>query len=419
MSGRLLGNALLGEGQGGAVGSKPRFIGPPYYLVNDTFTTDRAAGAVNGTRAEPGPGGRVVNDTENKLSLSGGACSIAPRTSPTNGDPAFWLSGFPRQGGRMLIAQVTPGATNKAFDIGWDSNQAGGISGPAIMFRGTGAITERVLGAPQMALRTFTATAYPVAVILRETAGHLLFVKDGSNWLLLWVGSNGTYATMYPNLSNFDATATCGYIRVPSTLWLPTPLASDGFSSWGTTNGLGHQEGVAGGLGSGGNGLSWTSAVGTWGASGGAAAASALSGGVAVAVVDTSKADAIVTAKLTRNGGTAGVVCRWVDANNHVQGRHTGTNAQLVKVVSGTPTTLIDAAATYAAGAEVRVICEGQKFRLYYNNAMIGSEQTIADAALASATKQGLRTTDTTNTFDDFVVRARGTGGEYSALDNY
>jgi hypothetical protein len=40
-------------------------------------------------------------------------------------------------------------------------------------------------------------------------------------------------------------------------------------------------------------------------------------------------------------------------------------------------------------------------------------------SGLASGTKQGLYTNDTGNTFDDFIVYARCTGGEYSALDNF
>jgi hypothetical protein len=71
------------------------------------------------------------------------------------------------------------------------------------------------------------------------------------------------------------------------------------------------------------------------------------------------------------------------------------------------------------AGAELRVTCEATKFRVYYNNAFIGSEQTISDAGLQSGANHGLYTTNTGNTFDDFVVRARGTGGEYAALDGF
>lgn len=414
----LLGKAPLG--QGGAVGSKPRFLGPPYYLVNDTFTTDRSGGAVNGTKAEPGPGRRTAVDSNSKLSLSSGSANFAAG-GVTNGDPGLWYGPQVRIPGRMAKAAMVSVAAS-TLAVGWDEGVGNQIS-DSIRFQTSSNILGVRTDLTSVAVGTFANnTDYQIAVILRSP-GCLYFIKGGAftNWTLLYISVIEGVSPMYPGTGVESSTAVGKLpdIKVPAALWLPTPLASDGFSSFGATDGLGHAEGVSGGLGSGGNGLSWTSAVGTWGASGGVAAASALSGGVAVATVDTGVADAIVTAKLTRAGGTAGVVCRWVDANNHVQARHTGTNAQLVKVVAGTPTTLIDAVATYSAGAEIRIIPDGQKFRLYYNNALIGSEQTIADATLASATRQGLRTTDTSNTFDDFNVYARGSGGEHAALDNF
>src|SRR3972149_8255471 len=42
------------------------------HILDDQFTTDRAAGAVNGTSAEPTGGTRTVTDTESKLSISSG-----------------------------------------------------------------------------------------------------------------------------------------------------------------------------------------------------------------------------------------------------------------------------------------------------------------------------------------------------------
>lgn len=423
--GRLLGKAPLGRGQAGAVGNKPRFLGPPYYLINDTFTTDRAAGAVNGTKAEPGPapGGRVVTDTESKLSISSGALSITPRASAANGDPGLWYGKLTRLAGLTLIAQATPAAANKALDVGFDSNQAGLLAGPAVMFRGTGVLTERIGGSPAASLMSYSgAIAYAVAVVIRA-AGHFIFVKSGGNWVLLWVSNTGTTNPLYPIVHNFDATATVDYLKVPAALWLPTPLASDGFSAWGTTDGLGHAEGVASGLGAGGSGLAWADVTGggTWSAAGGAAVNAGGTGVDEIAHVNTGKADVIASAKFARVSDSGGVVVR-CDSNgaNYVKAVHNGTNAQLIKVVGGTPTTLINTAATYVAGAEIRIICDGTKFRLYYNNALIGAEQTIADAGLASGTRQGLvNTNGAGNTFDDFMVRARGTGGEYSALDNY
>lgn len=420
--GRLLGNAPLGEGQAGAVGSKPRFLGPPYYLINDTFTTDPGAGAVNGTRAEPGPapGGRVATDTESKMSISGGALAITPRASATNGDPGLWYGKLERRPGLLLIAQATPAATNKAFDVGFDSNQAGLLTGPAVMFRGTGVLTERIGGSPAVSLINYSsATAYAVAVVIRAT-GHFLFVKSGGNWLLLWVSSTGTTNPLYPIVHNFDATATVDYLKVPAALWLPTPPASAGFSAWGTSDGFGHAEGVAGGLGSGGSGLTWTDDTGEWGVTAGAAYSSGGTGTDETVHVDTAVADVIASVKVTRSAGSPGLIVRYADGANYVKAVHNGTNAQLIKMVAGTPTTLVNTAATYVAGAALLVICEGQKFRLYYNNALIGAEQTIADAGLASGTRQGMTNRDGVgNSFDDFAVYARGTGGEYSALDNY
>ena len=231
--------------------------------------------------------------------------------------------------------------------------------------------------------------------------------------------STYTLATAVVHINSSTSVALCDYIRVPSARWLPTPLISDGFSSWGTSDGFGHAEGVAGGLGSGGNGKTWTANVGTWGASGGVAAASALSGGRAIATADCGKADVVATVECTLSSGTQSIIVRWASESNFVQLRLTPTNLQLVKVVAGVETIVQNSAVTVAAGAPVRLTCEGTKFRCYYNNALVGSEQTISDAALQSPTAIGLRTDNTGNTFDNLVAYARGSGGEYAALDAY
>jgi hypothetical protein len=162
--------------------------------------------------------------------------------------------------------------------------------------------------------------------------------------------------------------------------------------------------------------VAWTAAVGTWGASGGVASASALTGGRAIAVADAGKADLIATVNCTFSSGTMSLIVRWVDEANHVQVRLTSTNCQLVKVVAGVSTTVSDVAYTYVAGAPLRVICSGDKFRRFYNNVAVGAEFTIADAAIQSATVVGLRTDNTGNTFDDLTAYARGTGGEYDTV---
>jgi len=150
----------------------------------------------------------------------------------------------------------------------------------------------------------------------------------------------------------------------------------------------------------------WSAKLGTWTIASNAAVCSVLSGssdGIAT-VSDSSNTDVFIGANLTRAGNDVGLVVRWADANNYIYALHNGTNAQLIKVVGGTPTTLINTAAAYSAGAKMWVHMMGTACRLYYNNALVGSQQTISDAGLQTGTNHGLYSTNTGNTFDNFEL---------------
>lgn len=393
------------------------------YLLNDTFTTDRAAGAVNGTDAEPGPGRRVVIDTNNKVSLSGGQLLFATG-GVAQADPQLYYTPVARAAGRLVVAQL--GGITETIGIGFDaagaSPHTAGSAVYGVRFAGSSRTLQVYNNAVPLSVGNWAAaTTYQIAVVARAT-GTLFFIKGGAftGWTMLWHSSVGTQADLYPAAVVDSATAVfaADYIRVPSARWLPAPILSDGFSAWGSSDGLGHAEGIAGGLGSGGAGLAYTT-VGTWGASGGVAAASALNGGFAIAYRALSTADIIASVKVARAGGDAGLILRYTDSNNHITCHHNGTNVVLLKKAAGVATTVQSTAATYVAGAELRVVADGTAFRVYYNNALVGSAQTISDAEIQSATNVGLYTTNTGNTFDDFTVYARGTGGEHSALDAF
>jgi hypothetical protein len=78
----------------------------------------------------------------------------------------------------------------------------------------------------------------------------------------------------------------------------------------------------------------------------------------------------------------------------------------------------LTAAATYSAGAEIMADLSGVNCRLYYNGVIIGSTGGINSGLTATA--HGLRSTDTGGIqLDDFVVYAKGTGGEYNLLNRY
>ena len=89
----------------------------------------------------------------------------------------------------------------------------------------------------------------------------------------------------------------------------------------------------------------------------------------------------------------------------------------LGKIVAGVFTQLITASITYSAGATLRAIKSGTSVSVYYNNAQVGTIQTVSDAGIISNTLHGLMSTDPLNVMDTFVLRS--VDGAYNALDKY
>ena len=380
------------------------------YLLRDEFTSALAAGSVNGTAAEPGPGTRTVVDTNNKLSIAGGALSMVVGGSPR--DPRFSFAGLTRTTGRVVLC----GGINiddEGINIGWVDNVATARRG-TVSFTGTDlrvyeGTTGIIVGAYSKHLD------YQIAVVLRA-AGVYYFIKGVAftNWTLLYSSSTSAETPMYAFASAEDgsSTVTVDYIRVPDVLWLPEPLAYDTFTR--ANGAIGNSE-TSGPDSQAVTARTWNNRVGTTQIATNKASASALVGGLAIATVDTATADTIVSATLTRAGDEVGVVLRYADADNYIRAVHDGTNCKLIKRVATAETDVISAVVAIGAGA-IRVIPDGTSFSLYLNNAKVGSTSTISDAGLQTGTEQGLFSTNTGNTQDAFEVFPRGDGA-YSDLD--
>ena len=504
------------------------------YLLNDTFTIERAPGAVGGTAAEPGPGVRTVVDTNNKLSMVSGQASFATG-GLTNGDPRLTWDATDRKPGRLLVIQQQ-GSSGASTWVGWHQTPNNFPQQAALRYSPTTTLIYYD-GASLITVGTYVVgTTYQVAIPLRA-AGGFCFVKGGiyTNWTLIYGGVGNAATPMYPNISSSAAgVMTVDYIRVPAALWLPTPLISDGFSG-STSDGLGHAEGVAGGLGAGGSGVAWTGA--TWAVSGGVlkntptlgselisngnfasdtvwskgtgwtiaagvatkapGAASQLTQnilttglwyradweitaytagtfapmfgaiGAAKAAIgtysdtgrataaqagaravnttsdgsvdnisykaltlstlfrtsDLTKADVFASVAVTLTAGTqAGLVINLDSTGspaNFVIIYHNGTQVVADKCVAGTYTNLIASTVTYVAGATLTVQRRGNALRVYYNNALVGTEQTVSDAGIVSNTRHGTFSTYALNEFDNLVIYATGSGGEFAVLDSY
>lgn len=505
----------------------------PSYTLNDQFTTDLAAGAVNGTSAEPTGGTRTVVDTNSKLSIAGGQLSFATGGA-SNTNPALNYSSVSRVAGKVLYGEINH--TSGYPEFGFTSSLYGQPNSGFVWYGTNGDIRIYNAGLGSALGSFISGTNYKYVVVLRS-AGAYYYVKGGvyTNWTLLGISSTENAATLYPGFSAYTGTAnvfTADNIRIPTSTWLPTPLAYDTFtradgaigssettgpdsqttpglswtgSTWTiatnkaiNTPTLGSEMWTNGGFDSDANwtkGTGWTisggqashtgsdysfieqssGTVGTWyqaihtitsrtsgsvnvrfGATNGVirstpgtytdtaritsgttlgfqsqtfegsiddASMKPLTLSSLFSSVSTSDTDVVVSADVTMTAGTqAGLVTNLDSTSspaNFLIAYHDGTNVHLDKNVGGTYTSLINTAATYSAGATLRVITYTSsgslKVRVYYNNALIGSEQTVSDAGIISNTKHGLFSTYSGNSFDNFTLFARGTGAEYTS----
>lgn len=546
-------------GHGGAVGAFD-------YLVNDAYTSNLTAGNVDGTDAEPGPGVRDIDDSQDQITIASSALAFAGTKTPnTFGDPAIWYGPFGRSVGLIMRVDVTPAATNKLFMVGWGNNNTAINNVAALRFRGAGDVTPDQAGVGP-SLFSYAATTYQIALILR-VSGYLAFIKGGAftNWTLLYIYAGNATQPMFASVQSNSAQLTVDNLIVPAARWLPTPLISDGFGAWGSSDGLGHAEGVADSIGNGGSGVSWSD-NGDWSASGGLAGTTPTAGSDLVTdgglenwdtatdltswteqvggsstvnqetsvvhagsnaarfTIDGSNSLAKINQSITNSNGDWLLVTLWaktdvsgrsiaVDENNGSNvgqtlklsttyepyasliratkantdigvKRSVGTSANLYiddisaqvidldtmiagadlsendvladvnitadagtlagllicadsistlangilvlldpsglvhvcKLVAGTLTLVTSETVTYSAGATLRAIKSGSAMRVFYNDAAVGSELTISDAGIVSNTIHGLIASDAGSTFDDLVVYARGTDGEYNSV---
>lgn len=79
----------------------------------------------------------------------------------------------------------------------------------------------------------------------------------------------------------------------------------------------------------------------------------------------------------------------------------------MFKCINGTITQLIDAAATYSAGAllEIRKTAS-DTYQAWYNGSQIGTDQTVTDATLNAGTRHGIFSTGGGSQVSNFFVVA-------------
>lgn len=389
------------------------------FQIADEFTTDRAAGAINGTNAEPTGGARTVVDANSRMTIASGRLTLGGGAAAAGDGILYGAIAIARSLGKTLIFTIPTGSAwgngNGKFGLLRTASLSAQYAA-AFSFAGANnwASFNNLIGADF--LNSLSGVPLQFAIMLRAAGAKFFYKLSGGVWRLAFVAKTDTTATVYLGykLSANTYTQTIDQLRVVTNLLTVNPLVSDSFNrsngALGTANGAGSEETAPT--------STWTDQIGTWAVASNAAACSATSGGVGVATLPHGTINVMVEVEVTRSAGVAGVVLRYLDSSNYIIAYHDGTNVKLDKVVAGVTTNVISAVTTYSAGARLMVSSDATKFRVWYNNSLVGSEGTISDADLQIGTAHGLYTTDTGNTFDNFAGWARGNGSEYETVFN-
>ena len=391
------------------------FDGTPY-ILRDEFGSILAAGSVDGTAATDGRNARTVLDTENKISTDGSyAVFSGGRASPDWGDPNL---SYPRiltpAGTCVFVRFVTGSDIGKNFIIGLDKDKTG-LNGQLILyFQSLGRIG---IGTGAQPIGLYAASTDYTAIILARSVGSFLLIYGGV-WnvpTLLYPRVNAYLQndTRYPIISNKDSIFNVDYIKIPKNTSLAiNPIASDSFNradgAPGSTDGNGVNE-------TGGAGIEWQSTAGTVEISGNKAMATSLASGKAIATININTANAIVESSVTVGTIGIGIVHRYQDDANYIYTLLTPTNVSVIKVVSGTKTTVATKAATISAAKRLILKSDRSMFLSWYNDInTVGnaSHVSITDPSLGLPVV-GLIFFDVDSSADNFAVWATGTEGQY------
>jgi hypothetical protein len=175
----------------------------------------------------------------------------------TWGDPWWRYASITRSAGQMFFWKVTLPTTDKFRYVGFGS---GSTTYPAMFyFLNDGTFKAANNSGAGSVIGTYAANTYYIALIVKAT-GFKWYIKGGiyTNWRYLYDTVINTAALIpgwetYQTLDNLLV----DFIRFPADKYLFPPLISDGFSIAGISDGLAHAEGIAGGLGAGGEGVAW------------------------------------------------------------------------------------------------------------------------------------------------------------------
>src|SRR5690606_37468351 len=145
--------------------------------------TARAAGAVNGTAAEPGPGTRVLVDSGGIITITAaGKLRKSTTSAPTLfTDPRLYYQDTPLTRGAGIVYQsrFTPGATGAQNIFGLRSALTGGSSNIAVGFYAISSTFQAWDGVQGVEIAPLTVNIPYVATCVLDATGARMYLQGG------------------------------------------------------------------------------------------------------------------------------------------------------------------------------------------------------------------------------------------------
>ena len=403
------------------------------WLSRDEFTIAQAAGSVNGTPCDLDPANdtRYVSDTDTPPRLSVGSDEATYANPVLTASPYFFKNlAITREPGRIGIWYAT--AAYQSLTMGWRADKTGAPNLHMLVRSNDSKLYQSTTGSIQYAAG-ITGTALHFFSVLRATGAFQFCLLPGGYPILLYILTSSAASPLYqgfgPANYTYATPVAVGFMRIPTACWLPTPLISDGFgAAFDISDGLGHPEGIAGGLGAGGIGVVWTTVSGAWAVSLGKAVAT--TAGMAITPAF-STADFCVAVKVTMpsSGSTPGglLVRAAAGAATHWYikfwpgGAGPGGAYMELLDASGTQRAASTTALTAGTEYQIKITVRDANtwWRVWVNDS---TRLSYTGGAGGNATEKIIGLKDEGNSnfkFDDLVVYAAGTGGEYSYLTRF
>lgn len=173
------------------------------FVFQDWFQTQRAAGAVNGTDAEPGPGVRTCVDTNSLITINASGQLQVSGTPAANDRVYVPASLMTRAPGLACAIDFVSGSISGASAFGWLNAAGGGIA--CIAGNNYGDTNSDNVGIGFSSGKT--------AMVVLRAAGAYYIVKSGSTYTLYWEDTDGgsgnavvgvACAAVSHNLAKFD-----------------------------------------------------------------------------------------------------------------------------------------------------------------------------------------------------------------------